>query len=173
MADRQHLIEANGEPLSVPPRRGAHYIDLDTGDQYQASGTLSVADWRLVAQVSSGTLSVADGEHVISQTTRAVNASLFEGAITLNLSPALMRGCHSFELFLDGETETPVDVFIQGPSSEQPIELGNISVQGYTTFGGPGAHGPRWQLVPGPNSWLWARVLVVDGTVHILEQASE
>lgn len=45
----QHTVEGAGAPATVPPSRGAHYLDTTTGDQYLAKGTASVSDWVLQA----------------------------------------------------------------------------------------------------------------------------
>ncbi len=42
-----HVIEGGGPPTDAPPSRGAHYINITTGEQYLAKGIDSVDDWVL------------------------------------------------------------------------------------------------------------------------------
>ncbi len=174
MTARTHLIEGEGAPTTPPPSIGAHYIDTTSGDQYLAAGTTSATDWRLAVQMSSGaTLIENSGTYVIEQTTRLVYVDLMiEGNVTLNLSPAMVQGIHSFELILDGDPENPRDLIIQGASESHSIVLGNSHVQSFATYGGPGANGELWQMTPGPAYFVWVRVMLTNGTVHLLEQAS-
>ncbi|MFG5864430.1 hypothetical protein [Metapseudomonas sp. CR1201] len=48
MPNVQHILTGAGSPNAAPPSVGAHYLDQDTRDLWQAVGTETAADWRLV-----------------------------------------------------------------------------------------------------------------------------
>lgn len=50
MANVQHIVTGNGEPQEAPPSLCAHYLDLDTGDFYKATGTGDPSDWKREAE---------------------------------------------------------------------------------------------------------------------------
>lgn len=72
MAEVQHVVSGNGAPTAIPPSNAAHYINLDTGEHYLASGTASVSDWGVpvgrplhLVQEAPGVLALADGTAMV------------------------------------------------------------------------------------------------------------
>lgn len=56
----EHVLSGHGMPADAPPSLAAHYIDLDTGQHYLATGVSSLKDWRLVPGGLSDFVSITE-----------------------------------------------------------------------------------------------------------------
>ena len=58
----EHVLSGEGAPTSAPPSLAAHYIDLASGQVWDAHGLASAEDWRLRAGTRAEKLGVSGGD---------------------------------------------------------------------------------------------------------------
>lgn len=103
MANVQHIVTGNGAPVADPPSQGAHYVDLDYGEQWLAVGAPDDLYW--FGPLAEGRLEPVSTEPTGAPEHRG-QRKIAGSLLWLGVGTSSLADWRKFPFILDTVTET-------------------------------------------------------------------